>query len=129
MTTACPRAPLDEKNRGKKQQTDPRDEDKKDQEREATQTLYEYTKCIYFGLKLKRFSNRIHLRIVKFKNLLKPVNCTFYLITWKINLSEILNISVTLGKYPSKLKLSKITPIFKSGEDNDANKLQTYILI
>ena len=44
-------------------------------------------------------------------------------------LSEILNISVTLGKYPSKLKLSKITPIFKSGEDNDANKLQTYILI
>ena len=36
MTTACPRAPLDEKNRGKKQQTDPRDEDKKDQEREAT---------------------------------------------------------------------------------------------
>ena len=42
--------------------------------------------------------------------------------------SEILNISVTLRKYPSKLKLSNITPIFKSGEDNDANKLQTYIL-
>ena len=37
MTTACPRAPLDEKNRGKKkQQTDPREEDKKDQEGEAT---------------------------------------------------------------------------------------------
>ena len=32
-----------------------------------------------------------------------------------------LNISVTLRKYPSKLKLSKITPIFKSGEDNGAN--------
>lgn len=27
MTTACPRAPRDEKNRGKKQQTDTRGED------------------------------------------------------------------------------------------------------
>ena len=29
MITACPHAPVVEKNRGKKQQTDPRDEDKK----------------------------------------------------------------------------------------------------
>ena len=29
MITACPRAPRDEKNRGKKWQTDPRGEDKK----------------------------------------------------------------------------------------------------
>ena len=29
MITACPRAPCDEENRGKKQQTDPRGEDKK----------------------------------------------------------------------------------------------------
>ena len=44
-------------------------------------------------------------------------------------LSEILNISVTLGKYPSKLKLSKITPIFKSGEDNDANNYRPISLL
>ena len=30
MTTACPHAPVGEKSRGKKQQTDPRDEDKKE---------------------------------------------------------------------------------------------------
>ena len=40
-----------------------------------------------------------------------------------------LNISVTLGKYPSKLKLSKITPIFKSGEDNDANNYRPISLL
>ena len=44
-------------------------------------------------------------------------------------LSEILNISVTLGKYPSKLKLSKITPIFNSGEDNDANNYRPISLL
>ena len=32
MTTACPHAPVCEKNRGKKQQTDPRDEDKKEKQ-------------------------------------------------------------------------------------------------
>ena len=40
-----------------------------------------------------------------------------------------LNISVTLRKYPSKLKLSKITPIFKSGEDNDANNYRPISLL
>ena len=30
------------------------------QEEKATLATYEYTKCIYFGLKHKRFSNRIH---------------------------------------------------------------------
>ena len=54
MTTACPHAPVGEKNRGKKQQTDPRDEDKK--EKQQAYTTYEYTKCIYFCLKHKRFS-------------------------------------------------------------------------
>ena len=44
-------------------------------------------------------------------------------------LSEILNISVTLGKYPSSLKLSKIIPIFKSGEDNDANNYRRISLL
>ena len=32
MTTACPRAPRDEKNRENKQQTDPRGEDKKEKQ-------------------------------------------------------------------------------------------------
>ena len=41
----------------------------------------------------------------------------------------ILNISVTLGKYPSKLKLSKIPPIFKSGEDNDAKNYRPVSLL
>ena len=36
---------------------------------------------------------------------------------------------MTLGKYPSKLKLSKITPIFKSGEDNDANNYRPISLL
>ena len=33
MTTACPRGPRDEGNRGKKQQTDPHGEDKKKKKR------------------------------------------------------------------------------------------------
>ena len=32
MTTACPRAPRDEEKRGKKQQIDPRNEDKKEKQ-------------------------------------------------------------------------------------------------
>ena len=36
-------------------------------------------KCIYFGLKHKHFSNRIHLRIVNYKDIkLKPMNCLFF---------------------------------------------------
>ena len=62
MTTACPRAPCDEKNRGKKQQTDPRGEEKKEKQHKLRMNI---RKCIYFGLKHNRFSNRIHLRMVK----------------------------------------------------------------
>ena len=36
-------------------------------------------------------------------------------------LSEILNTSIRLGNYPSKLKIAKITPVFKSDDDTDAN--------
>ena len=32
MTTACPHAPRNDKKRGKKQQSDPRDEDKKEKQ-------------------------------------------------------------------------------------------------
>ena len=35
-------------------------------------------------------------------------------------LAEIVNISISLGAYPSKLKLSKITAIFKSDDETDA---------
>ena len=44
-------------------------------------------------------------------------------------LSEIFNASVTLAKYPSKLKLSKITPIFKNGEESDANNYRPISLL
>ena len=36
-------------------------------------------------------------------------------------LSEILNKSIRLGTYPSKLKIAKILPAFKSDDDTDAN--------
>ena len=55
MTTACPRAPREEK----------KNSNNKLILRAKTRiksniTRNEYTKCIYFGLKHKRFSNRIH---------------------------------------------------------------------
>ena len=46
---ACPRAPRDEKNRGKKQ-SDPRGKDKK----EKQHRLHNYEINTYFGLKHKR---------------------------------------------------------------------------
>ena len=58
MTTACPRAVLvmgSWTNWSSRQR----------QEEKATKARNEYTKCIYFGLKHKRFSNKIHLRIVR----------------------------------------------------------------
>ena len=44
-TEACPRAPRDEKNEGKKQQIDRRSEDKKEKQHKPR---VKYTKCIYF---------------------------------------------------------------------------------
>ena len=35
-------------------------------------------------------------------------------------LSKILNTSIRLGTYPSKLKIAKITPVFKCDDDTDA---------
>ena len=55
MTTACPRTP-----RGKKKTTTTNWSSQWRQEEKATWATNEYTKCIYFGLKHKRFSNRIH---------------------------------------------------------------------
>ena len=52
-------------------------------------------KCIYFGLKEsnilkhKHFSNRIHLRIVNYKDIkLKPMNCLFF---FNVNYLENIN--------------------------------------
>ena len=39
----------------------------------------------------------------------------------KKTLSEILNLSVQLGLYPSKLKISKITSIYKADDELDPN--------
>ena len=44
-TEACPRAPRDEKNKGKKQQIDRRSEDEKEKQHKLRM---KYTKCIYF---------------------------------------------------------------------------------
>ena len=54
-TTLCPRA-----RRGKKQQqqTDPHGEDQKKKQRKLRMNIR--IKCIYFALRHKRFSNRIH---------------------------------------------------------------------
>ena len=41
----------------------------------------------------------------------------------------ILNTSVQSGKYPSKLKLSKIIPILKSGNESDSNMYRTISLL
>ena len=37
-------------------------------------------------------------------------------------LATLLNVSVSQGVYPARLKLSKIVPVFKSGDELDANK-------
>ena len=44
-------------------------------------------------------------------------------------LSEILNTSIRLGTYPSKLKIAKITPVFKSEDDTDANNYRPISLL
>ena len=44
-------------------------------------------------------------------------------------LSELLNISIKSGSYPSKLKIGKITPIFKSDDESDANNYRPISLL
>ena len=44
-------------------------------------------------------------------------------------LSDILNASVTLGSYPTKLKMSKIIPIFKADDETDASNYKTISLL
>ena len=62
-TTACPRAPRDVKIAEKKQQTDPHGEDKREKQQKLLMNIR--NRSIYFGLKHKRFSDKIYLRIVK----------------------------------------------------------------
>ena len=44
-------------------------------------------------------------------------------------LTEILNTSIKLGTYPSKLKMAKITPVFKGDDDTDANNYRPISLL
>ena len=44
-------------------------------------------------------------------------------------LTEILNTSIRLGTYPSKLKIAKITPAFKNDDDMDANNYRPTSLL
>ena len=43
-------------------------------------------------------------------------------------LSEVINISISLERYPTKLKLSKIVPDFKSDDETDPNNIRPTIL-
>ena len=44
-------------------------------------------------------------------------------------LADILNISISTGVYPSKLKMAKIIPIFKQDDDTDANNYRPISLL
>ena len=44
-------------------------------------------------------------------------------------LTDILNTSIRLGTYPSKLKMAKITPVFKGDDDTDANNYRPISLL
>ena len=44
-------------------------------------------------------------------------------------LSEVFNISISLGRYPTKLKLSKIVPVFKSDDETDPNNYRPISLL
>jgi len=44
-------------------------------------------------------------------------------------LTEIFNTSILNGKYPSKLKISKITPIFKAGDETDPDNYRPISLL
>ena len=44
-------------------------------------------------------------------------------------LTDILNISISTGVYPSKLKMAKIIPIFKQDDDTDANNYRPISLL
>ena len=49
--------------------------------------------------------------------------------TKKKPLTEIFNTSIIQGKYPSKLKISKVTPIFKVGDETDPDNYRPISLL
>ena len=44
-------------------------------------------------------------------------------------LASLLNVSFSQGVYPAKLKFSKIVPVFKSGDELDANNYRPISLL
>ena len=44
-------------------------------------------------------------------------------------LSEVFNISISLGRYPTTLKLSKIVPVFRSNDESDPNNYRPISLL
>ena len=44
-------------------------------------------------------------------------------------LSEVFNTSISLGRYPTKLKLSRIGPVFKSDDETDPNNYRPISLL
>ena len=79
------------------------------------------------------FFNPVTPEEVELEILQTPSNKSFGLYSFPINilkssrcvlsspLATIFNTSISSGTFPDKLKTSKITPIFKAGEDNDPN--------
>ena len=57
----------------------------------------------------------------------KLLKCTSKILS--NTLAKIFNLSVSTGSYPSKLKKSKIIPIFKTDDDTDANNYRTISLL
>ena len=63
----------------------------------------------------------------KYSSLTKSLKCSIDLIAPV--LSEVFNTSISLGRYPTKLKLSKIVPVFKTDDETDPNNYRPISLL
>ena len=62
-----------------------------------------------------------------YSNPTKLIKCSFDVIAPV--LYEVFNISISLRRYPTKLKLSKIVPVFKSDDETDPNNYRPISLL
>ena len=62
-----------------------------------------------------------------YSNPTKLIKCSFDVIVPV--LYEVFNISISLRRYPTKLKLSKIVPVFKSDDETDPNNYRPISLL